>query len=37
MAETLMCTPEFGNVHDMYAVAVVTQPGDGERTVGHVP
>ena len=37
VGETLTCTPEFGNVHDMYAVAVVTQPRDGERTVGHVP
>ena len=34
VGETLLCQPEFGNVHDPYAVVIVT--GD-EMIVGHVP
>ncbi len=35
VGESLTCTPEFGNIFDTYAVAVVTR--DEERTAGHVP
>ena len=34
IGESLTCKPEFGNVFDMYAVAVVK---DEEITVGHIP
>ena len=34
LGETLTCKPEFGNVHDPYAVSVVREPAD---IVGHIP
>ncbi len=34
LGEALVCVPEFGNVHDPYAVAVCISSGS---TVGHVP